>query len=250
MLIEIDHSGLEWRTYIQLSGDDVGLQEILAKEDIHRNNQTDFKLPERRIAKFFLFRAIYRGTAWSYAHDPDFTHVSTSERYWQRILDKFFEKYDDLWDCHERYIKEVEDSGGFLVVKETGRTYQFEPKFDKFDGGYKWPISKITNYPNQGIGNTIVAITRLRIRERLKPFGPKVLLCNTVHDSIVIDTPPELGYNICIECEKACEETPEYFTRQFGHKWIVPLAGECKYGPNWKDMKPFRNKEGKIIYAT
>lgn len=47
---------LEWRTAVELSGDPVGLKEILEQQDTHSLNQVAFNLPSRLIAKIYLFR--------------------------------------------------------------------------------------------------------------------------------------------------------------------------------------------------
>ena len=56
MLIQCDASQLEWRTVLELSRDQVGIDEILKGEDTHSKNQEAFNLPSRLIAKIFLFR--------------------------------------------------------------------------------------------------------------------------------------------------------------------------------------------------
>ena len=76
MLVNIDVSGLEWCTIVWLAQDKVGMAEIVAGVDCHAINQQTFGLPERRIAKIFVFRLIYGGTAWAYVYDPDFNWIS------------------------------------------------------------------------------------------------------------------------------------------------------------------------------
>ncbi len=56
MIIQGDVKGLEVVTAAQLSGDTILSKEILNKEDIHGNNQRDFGLPSRLVAKVFKFR--------------------------------------------------------------------------------------------------------------------------------------------------------------------------------------------------
>ena len=67
MLLKVDAKALEWRVAVELSGDKVGLQEILDGVDNHADNQQRFGLPSRIIAKTYLFRLIYGGSAFSYA---------------------------------------------------------------------------------------------------------------------------------------------------------------------------------------
>lgn len=58
MLLKVDAKALqlEWRVAVELSGDKVGLQEILDGVDSHADNQQRFGLPSRLIAKTYLFR--------------------------------------------------------------------------------------------------------------------------------------------------------------------------------------------------
>lgn len=61
-IVNVDAKSLEWVTYLHLSQDKVGIEEWHnvvndpTKFDIHKDNQTKFKLPSRLIAKVFLFR--------------------------------------------------------------------------------------------------------------------------------------------------------------------------------------------------
>ena len=65
MLVNVDVKSLEIVVAAQLSGDKVLQREIINGEDIHANNMAAFKLPSRLIAKIFVFRLIYGGSAYS-----------------------------------------------------------------------------------------------------------------------------------------------------------------------------------------
>src|SRR5579864_691463 len=96
-LVNIDAKQLEWVCAVYLSGDKIGREELLAELDIHADNQTRLGLPTRTVAKTFLYRSIYAdelsGGAYAFSVDPNFTHVSSSSRWWQAKLDAFFTKY-------------------------------------------------------------------------------------------------------------------------------------------------------------
>ncbi len=96
MLIQGDASALEWRCAAFLSQDKVAYEEIWNNVDQHTDNQTRFGLPSRLIAKTFVFRLIYGGSAYSYANDPNFAEVSKSEKFWQGVIDEFYNKYKGL----------------------------------------------------------------------------------------------------------------------------------------------------------
>ena len=109
-IVNVDAKSLEWCTYLFLSQDPVGLEEWQGviddptKFDIHRANQAAFALPSRLIAKVFLFRWIYRGSAFAYSRDPDFMPVSKSVEFWQDVIDKYYRKYKAIERTHLQYI--------------------------------------------------------------------------------------------------------------------------------------------------
>ena len=72
ILINCDVKSLEIVVAAMLSGDKVLQKEIIDREDIHENNRLKFGLPSRLIAKVFVFRLIYGGSAYSYANDIQF----------------------------------------------------------------------------------------------------------------------------------------------------------------------------------
>ena len=225
-----------------LSQDKVGIGEILAGIDFHSDNQRRYKFPAgkegRDLAKTFIFRAIYLGPAYAYANDPRFMGVSSSEKFWQGVIDATFEKYNGLHAWHTKIIQQVNATG--KLANPTGRVYEF-----KRNKRGEYPQRNIANYPVQGLGAEFMAIARVTARQRYNKFYLKdqMLFVNTVHDSIVVDADVGEGSkelaDTCIWLEDIFSSVPRNFERVFGSKMNVPLAGECKYGLNWFDMKKF-----------
>src|SRR5579859_2820201 len=158
MLISVDHKGLEWVTAVFLSQDPVGIKEIWDGVDQHEDNRQRFNLPTRLIAKTFLFRLIYGGTAFAYAHDPEFMQVSREPDFWQSVIDGFYRKYGGLAEWHNGLVNNVGKSGKY--ESPSGRIYYFEPYRTEY-GELKLPRTKILNYPVQGLGADIVMLSRL-----------------------------------------------------------------------------------------
>lgn len=124
------------------SQDKTAIQEIKDGVDFHSDNQAKFKLPSRLIAKVFLFRAIFKGSAYAYSVDNDFKHLG-GQKFWQKVIDKFYEKYTGIYDYHTKLIQEVSLTG--KLTSESGRVYEFEPKLVR--GEWKLPENDIVNYP-------------------------------------------------------------------------------------------------------
>ena len=155
---------VEWRLAVELSKDPTGIKEILNGDDIHELNRIAFDLPARKIAKFFLFRSIFRGTGWGFANDPDFSHVSTDADFWNEVIDKFYKKYYGLNSCHAQWVEDCERFGKIRVF--TGREWPFKKSIypDRRNPNLtieKWDLKQLTNKPIQGTGNDLMAIVRV-----------------------------------------------------------------------------------------
>jgi DNA polymerase I-like protein with 3'-5' exonuclease and polymerase domains len=223
---------------LYLSQDKVGIDEWHgvvndpSKHDIHLANQTAFKLPSRLIAKVFLFRWIYRGSAFAYSRDPDFVGVSHKVEFWQEVIDRYYSKYKDLHKTHLQYINTVKKTG--KLVSPLGRVYEFEAKQQR--GDLVWPESDITNWINQGLGADIMAVARLAAHQKFKKYNLKSLLVSTVHDSIVADSPSQEVETVREIFDNVFKELPSNIKKVYGIDWNVPMVGEVSVGPNMSDL--------------
>lgn len=156
MIVNADAKSLEWVVGTYLSQDKLAMQEIWDNVDAHTSNQIAFKLPGwedaaagiksdaaklgRGIAKIFVFRLIYGGTEYSYARDPDFVGVSSSTKYWLKVIERFYDKYKGWAAWHVKLMQEATTTG--RLVMPTGRVYTYSPL-----ASGDWPRTTILNYP-------------------------------------------------------------------------------------------------------
>lgn len=235
-LVNADIKGLEVVVAAQLSNDNTLRAEIINGEDIHGNNQAAFNLGEgkagRLIAKIFKFRLIYGGSAYSYAHDGDFMGVSTSERFWQEVIDKYYSKYVGIARWHKEIEHEAKTTGRLTIP--SGRYYPFE--YEQTKWGTKWPSTKVKNYPVQGFGADLVMVARLEFFKRVRESGVPNLLVSTIHDSIVVDTLEENVYNIGKILKQSIEHVPALCKEIWKYDFSLPLTCEVSAGHNKKDM--------------
>lgn len=244
MIINADAKSLEWVSAGFLSQDKIAIDELwyettLNPEDqkifgIHSSNQKKFGLPSRLIAKIFLFRLIYGGSAYSYSVDSNFKSVGFNQRQWQNVIDQFYEKYPGLHNWHTSIVQEVTKKG-YLVIP-TGRQFDYSP-IVKHNGDLDWPRTTILNYPVQGFGADLMMLARLSFSNRLKAGGYKTKLISTVHDSIVCDSPDDEYMQIATLFHEVFEDIPKNFKKIFGIELNVPMKCEVLAGPNLKDMK-------------
>src|ERR1700694_2302909 len=127
MLINLDAKSLEWVTCCFLSGDKIGREELSQGIDFHARNQERLGLPSRIVAKTFAFRSIYcdetSGGAYGFSTDPDFKSVSSSQRWWQKRIDEFFNTYSGIAKWHSQLLHQVGATG--RLITDYGREYPF-----------------------------------------------------------------------------------------------------------------------------
>jgi DNA polymerase-1 len=235
MIVNADAKSLEINVAAYLSQDPILLDEVRSGFDMHAANQKMLGLPSRLIAKVFVFRLIYGGSAYAYSVDSDFAECGFSAKKWQQIIDTFYDKYKGLAQWHNHLMRTV-IKDGFLKMP-TGREYHYQPKQD-YKGEIKWPRTTILNYPVQGLGADIMAIARVIFAKKFRDAKINGVLINTVHDSIECDV---VDMNEVKRTSKLFFETfqeiPATFKAIFGVEYNLPLFCEVSYGHNRKDLE-------------
>jgi DNA polymerase I-like protein with 3'-5' exonuclease and polymerase domains len=241
VLVNADAKALEWLGAVYLSKDPIGYEEIKAGIDQHKENQKVFGFKEgpegRLIAKRFVFRLIYGGSAYSYANDPDFAEVSTKEKFWQGVIDKFYNKYSGIKLWHESLMEEAMSTG--QVVIPTGRVFTFSSERKR--GKQVWPRTTILNYPVQGFGADLMVLARVEVNRRLCEI-PSILPCCTVHDSILMDCPVDDVATVVRAFFHTWECLPRIYHRTFGSVFDLPMRVEVMVGMDWKHMTEVKDE--------
>lgn len=232
MIVNVDGKAIEWVAASYLSQDTTAHEEIWGNIDQHSANQQRFGLPSRLIAKTFVFRLIYGGSAYSYANDPDFAAVSTSEKFWQGVIDEFYAKYFGISKWHSSLIQEATTTGKLRMP--TGRIYNFNSTQRGRD--VVWPTTKILNYPVQGLAADLMALARVSFASRFRGKKLTGKLISTIHDSIVVDSPDNEVEDVCNLLHEVFKDIPMNFKRVFGTEFTLPTRCEIHYGPTKGDL--------------
>lgn len=240
MLINVDASHLDWTCAVYLAQDQKGMEEINGKFDIHTDNQKVFGLPSRLIAKIFLFRIIFGGTAFSFANDPDFDECRFNVKQWEEVIERFYTKYKGIREWHTALITQAQKTG--IISIPTGRQWEFKPTPNSRTGEYKWPITTIKNYPVQGLEADLMALARVSLYNRIKKYGNnRIKLVSTVHDSILLDVPSgEIGWT-CRTIQSVFDDVPRNFSKFFGVDFNLPFRGEIKIGMDYLNMEEYND---------
>jgi DNA polymerase I-like protein with 3'-5' exonuclease and polymerase domains len=236
VLIQIDAKALEWVVCVYLSQDKVGIKELTYQDyDMHTENMKLFGFPSRGIAKIFIFRLIFGGTAYAYAHDSDFVSVSSSNRYWQLAIDAFYEKYKGVCEWHNELLETIPRTGVYRLP--TGREFWFQLQSNKYNDDLNWPRTCMLNYPVQGLAAQLMEIARISAYRRLYN-REGVLFINTVHDNIVLDVVNDdlLISEVSGILKQCLIDVPANFEKIYGIPFNCPLKGEIDIGTNWGQM--------------
>ena len=123
---------------------------------------------------------------------------------------------------------------------ETMAGYTFNAKYGSFEGN-----PTVKNYPNQGMGGTILkmGLTNIINDELLAPLlFDDVLPIMTIHDENIFDCDRFFGRAEVAERIQYCMTTKvhEMWEDLFGTPFTVPLTVSCKVGPTWGSMTPLK----------
>jgi DNA polymerase I-like protein with 3'-5' exonuclease and polymerase domains len=160
-------------------------------------------------------------------------HVSSSAKFWDNLNAQFFAKYSGINECHDKWADLVVH--GCPIEGPLGRSWTIPMRRHEQTGELKIPWTTLSNYPVQGTGADIMMFARIMAYKRIKKLGIPVKWVSTVHDSIVVETPPEYVQQVVDIFHQVFADLPKTIKGTFGYDWIVPMDCECKQGMNMKD---------------
>lgn len=225
-LLEVDWSGLEFRTAVALSKDAQGKLDIDNKADIHQftaDTITRYGQPtDRQTAKSHTFKPLFAGMSGTDAeikYYEEFNLKYAGIHIWQEGLVEYALK--------NKYIQ-----------SPSGRIYAF-PYVKRLPNGRVVNQTQIYNYIIQGFATgDLMPCTLIDLRKALKGYKSVAVL--TVHDSVLIDIhPDELNIIPAIVC-KCFDNIDNHLKERFGFESIVKFAYEVKIGDNWLDGKEYK----------
>ena len=174
---------------------------------------------DRQTAKGHTFKPLYGGT----------TGTENQQKYYRA----FKEKYSDITKWHDVLQRDAVDKKA--IVLPSGRKYCF-PDTQWTRWGTATNRTAICNYPVQGFATAdILPCCLVDLEKRLKPF--KSLICNTVHDSIVIDCHPDEEMHVLTILRVSMMGVADDLEKRYKIKYLMPVGIEIKKGENWLDTK-------------
>jgi DNA polymerase I-like protein with 3'-5' exonuclease and polymerase domains len=218
-IVEGDYSQLEFRVAGFLAQDSQAYADVEAGTDVHSYTASVIGC-SRQEAKAHTFKPLYGGT----------TGTEAQQRYYRA----FKEKYGGVALWHEDLQREAVTHR--VVTLPSGRQYAFpDARWTKY--GTATHRTNICNYPVQGFATAdLLPAALVRLDKLFQENELQSVICNTVHDSIVLDCHPD-EFNICIRLmREAMLSLPQETLRRYNICYDMPVEIEIKSGDNWLDL--------------
>lgn len=265
-IVEADFSQLEVIGQAVVTGDETLKSDIRNGLDMHcLNAEFLYGVPYKEIksgvdagvkkyidmrqnAKAPSFLRQYGGGANLLAKKTGFSRVRC-----QKFIDKYYERYPKVKEWQDMVAKEVLKYrgpskyrtklglpamvGSFKSI--TGRRYVFR-EYDGHMGGTSFSPTEMKNYPIQGFATgDIVPEVLGKIFRVICAAGhrDRILLVNTVHDSIVLDVEKHHLEAARAILEDIMEATPDLMKNRFGIDIDLPIHVDIGWSNNWGECK-------------
>jgi DNA polymerase I-like protein with 3'-5' exonuclease and polymerase domains len=218
-IVEGDYSQLEFRVAGFLAQDSQAYADVEAGTDVHNYTASVIGC-SRQEAKAHTFKPLYGGT----------TGTEAQQRYYRA----FKEKYGGVALWHEDLQREAVTHR--VVTLPSGRQYAFpDARWTKY--GTATHRTNICNYPVQGFATAdLLPAALVRLDKMMRTRNLLSVICNTVHDSIVLDVHPD-EKDACISLLRECMlAIPTETLNRYGFEYDMPVDIEIKSGDNWLDL--------------
>ena len=219
-ILEGDYAQLEFRVAGFLAKDDKVYEDVRNDVDVHSFTASVLGV-SRQEAKADTFKPLYGG----------FLGTPKQMQYYRA----FKQKYKQIAEWHETLQNDAISFN--RIVLPSGRYYNFKNVFRMRYGGVS-NATAIKNYPVQGFATAdLLPIALIKLKKLLTDRRMQSIICNTVHDSIVIDVHPD-EQDLAVETMKeAMLSLPEECKKRYNVDYDMPIGIEIKIGNNWLDMK-------------
>jgi len=219
-ILEGDYAQLEFRVAGFLAKDTGIRNDVDAGTDVHSYTASIIGCT-RQEAKAHTFKPLYGGVSGT----------EDQKRYYRA----FKQKYDGVSDWHQLLQRDAVTKSHIRLP--SGREYCF-PGTRWTEWGTATNRTAICNYPVQGFATAdLLPIALVVLHKALKDSDLQSVICNTVHDSIVMDVYPGEEKQ-CIEImAKSMLCIPQETERRYGVRYDMPVGIELKMGKNWLDLE-------------
>ena len=223
--VEADGANLEFRIAIELGDDEQGKIDIANPDfDAHQftaDTITAAGQPtERQEGKSHTFKPLFGGSSGTDAERAYYT--------------AFKEKYSGITRIQQVWLDEAMKHKS--VTLPWGMQFFF-PNTKYTRKGYQVDSTQICNYPIQSFATAeIIPIAIVYTWHLMKAANMRSFLVNTVHDSVIAESPPEEREQLDrIFIESFTTRVYTYLEEVYGYTFKVALGVGIKRGSHWNE---------------
>ena len=192
----------------------------ITKEDRNKAKPVNFGLIYLQSAKGFV----------KYAKKSYGITFTLSEA--ESIIKKFFNTYRGLTPWHNKTIQFVKKYG--YAINLFGRK-RLIANINSTDGYTRGAAERQSvNFPIQSVPAEMMVLSLYYVNKFLKDKGMKSKIINTVHDSMILECPPEELQTTARIVKTIMENIPTPFEK------IIPIVADLEYGFNWGELESFK----------
>jgi len=226
-ILEGDYAQLEFRVAGFLADDKQVYDDVKNEVDVHSYTARILGV-SRQKAKSDTFKPLYGGI------------LGTPKQ--MQYYRAFKNKYSGITRWHRKLQDEAFMSN--KIKLPSGRQYFF-PNVERLRSGSVTNSTAIKNYPVQGFATAdLLPIALINLKKLLTKRNLKTIICNTVHDSIVLDVYPDEEQQAITTLKEAMMSLSDECEKRYGFKYTMPIGIELKLGNDWLNMKEVYKTNG------
>ncbi|ODA39491.1 DNA polymerase I [Desulfosporosinus sp. BG] len=233
VLLSADYSQIELRILAHYSQDPLLCESFALGQDVHTRTAAEVfgisleaVTPNmRRSAKAVNFGLVYGLTEFGLSRDLGIPRKES-----KFYIEQYFKRYSGVKRYLENVVTQAKKEGEVRTLLNRLRRIPELLHSNRVQRQFGERIAM--NTPVQGTAADIMKLAMINVAEGLKPFRAAMLL--QVHDELLLQVAPE-----------DLEDVARMLIDKMENAWplSVPLTVECKVGPNWYDMQPFKPKD-------
>lgn len=259
VILEMDFDQLEMIGLAVMSGDEQLIDDIAHGKDLHTELYRDMfgrnpTKPERKAFKPLSFGLVYGAGAKTLA-----ANSGQSLAVCKRFIEVFYRRYPGVKEWHELLVHDANVGrvpsskrddrgtplGAYNYRLPTGREYTYY-EYTNDRGTQSFSPPELKNWPVQGFATAdVVPFLLGRLARKLSDWfsdlNPRVVMINTIHDSIMFDCENEttalvLAKNLKDFFKSARKMVEDYY----GVNQPLDFSVGIELGSNWYDKKEIK----------
>lgn len=238
-ILQADYSQIELRISAIETLDPVMIQAYKEFGDLHITTAKEvlgksiITKEDRNKAKPINFGLIYLQSAQGFVKYAKKSYgITFTLAEAETTIKKFFSTYKGLTPWHNKTIEFAKKYGYVTNMFGRKRIIANINSKNSYDRGSA--ERQAVNHPIQSVPAEMMVLSLYYVNKFLKSKGMLSKIINTVHDSMILECPPEELYKVAKIIKTIMENIPTPFEK------IIPIVADLEYGYNWGELESFK----------